>query len=150
MPLRILLVEDEALILMQLEELVEEAGHLVVGTATRCAEAIETAMRVRPDLALIDVHLCDGESGIEVAQALRSVQNLMVVFVTANPRRLGDDFAGAAGVIAKPFSRAVLARGLSYLEECVRSPPPLSRLPNGMQMAGRYLEALPTELLQVR
>ena len=134
-----MLVEDEGLILMQLEELVEEAGHIVVGTAMRRAEAIDTAFRVLPDIALVDIHLCDGDSGIEVAHALRAIDDLMVVFITANPLRLGADFAGAAGVIAKPFSRAVLARGLSFLEECVRRPPPVSVPPNGMQMSDRYM-----------
>ena len=134
-----MLVEDESLILMQLEDLVEEAGHLVVGTAMRRAEAIDTAFRVLPDLAFVDVSLCDGESGIDVAHALRAIDDLMVVFITANPLRLGTDFAGAAGVIVKPFSRAVLARGLSYLEKCVRHPPPADMPPSGMRMADRFM-----------
>lgn len=138
-PLRVMLVEDEALILMQLEEFVEEAGHLVVGTAMRRAEAIETAFRVLPDLAFVDVSLCDGDSGIDVAHALREIDGLVVVFVTANPLRLGADFAGAAGVIAKPFSRAVFAGGMSYLEECLRNPPPVSVPPNGIKMSDRFL-----------
>lgn len=137
-PLRVLIVEDEALISMELEELVEEAGHLVVGTAIRRAEAIDLAFRVLPDLALIDVSLCDGDSGIDVAQAIREIDSLIVVFITANPLRLGEDFAGAAGAIAKPFSRAVLMRGLSYLEECLRHPPPISTPPLGMRMSERF------------
>lgn len=138
-PMRILLVEDEALILMQLEALVEDAGHLVVGTAMRCDEAITLACTVRPDLAFVDVNLADGGSGLVVAEALRALNSMMVVFVTANPLRLGEDFAGAAGVIAKPFTRAVVASGISYLEECVRHPPPISVLPKGMQMAAQFL-----------
>ena len=137
-PLRVLLVEDEALILMQLEALIEEAGHLVVGTAMRCAEAIDLAFAVHPDIAFVDVSLGDGGSGLEVAQALRALNDLMIVFVTADPVRLGGDLAGAAGIISKPFSRAALARGMSYLEECVRRPPPISSLPRGMEMASRF------------
>lgn len=137
-PLRVLLVEDEALILMQLEMLVEDAGHLVVGTAMRCAEAIELAHSEEPDLALVDVNLCDGDSGIDVARALKAISGLMVIFVTANPLRLGDDFAGGAGVIGKPFSGALVSRGFTYLEECVRRPPPISLVPDGMRMAAHY------------
>ena len=138
-PLRVLLVEDEALILMQLEALVEDAGHVVVGTAMRCAEAIALAREVRPDLAFVDLNLCDGESGFVVAHALGELDGLMVVFVTANPLRVSEDFGGAAGVIAKPFTRAVVSHGIAYLEECVRRPPPVTPLPSGMRMAAPYL-----------
>ena len=138
-PMRVLIVEDEALILMQLEDLVEEAGHCVVGTAMQGAEAVALAQGVRPDLALVDVSLGDGHTGPAVARALTAMGGVTVVFVTANPLRLDDDFAGAAGIIAKPFSRAVMARGIAYLEECVRHPPPVSALPNGMHMAARYM-----------
>ena len=137
--MRVLLVEDEALILMELEALVEDAGHLVVGTAMRCDEAIELARTVRPDLALVDLRLADGGSGLVVAEALKAMPGVMIVFVTANASRLGDDFAGAAGVVVKPFTRAVLTDGLAYLEECVRRPPPTSALPSGMRMAPQFL-----------
>ena len=137
--MRILLVEDDALILMQLEALVVDSGHVVAGTAVRTAEALELAEDVRPDIALVDLRLGEGDSGVDVADALRDRGGVMVVFVTANPLRLGDDFAGAAGVIAKPFTRAVIAGGMLYLEECLRHPPPRSPLPPGMTMAARYL-----------
>jgi hypothetical protein len=41
--------------------------------------------------------------------------------------------------IAKPFTRSVISRGMAYLEECVRHPPPLSPLPQGMWMAEAFL-----------
>lgn len=138
-PMRVLLVEDEALILMQMEMLVEDAGHVVVGTAMRCDEAIALARDLRPDIAFVDLSLCDGGSGLDVAQALRTTTDVMVVFVTANPLRLGDDLAGAAGVIAKPFTRSMVAGGMPFLEECLRRPPPARPLPQGMRMASRFL-----------
>jgi two-component system, response regulator PdtaR len=137
-PLRVLLVEDEALILMQMEALVEDAGHVVVGTAMHAEEGVGLARELRPELAFVDLSLCDGGSGLDVARALREAADTMVVFVTANPLKLGADLAGAAGVIAKPFTRSVIAGGMVYLEECVRRPPPVSLLPQGMRMAERF------------
>ena len=137
-PMRVLLVEDEALILMQMEMLVEDAGHVVVGTAMRCDEAIALARDLRPDIAFVDLSLCDGDSGLDVAQALREAAGPMIVFVTANPLKLGDDLGGAAGVIVKPFTRSVMAGGMTYLEECLRCPPPIAPLPRGMWMEARY------------
>ena len=138
-PLRVLIVEDEAVILMQMEMLIQDAGHVVVGTAMRSEEATGLARELLPDIALVDLHLCDGDSGVVVAQKLHAMGGVMVVFVTANPRQLGDDFAGAAGVIVKPFTRAVVATGMPYLVECLRRPPPAIALPTGMRMAPEYL-----------
>ena len=137
-PMRILLVEDDALILMQMEALLEDAGHRVVGTAMRTAEALELARTVRADIAFVDLRLAEGDSGLDVARTLQGEHGIMVMFVTANPLNLGDDFAGAAGVIAKPFTRAVVASGMPYLEECLRRPPSRLPLPRGMYMAPRY------------
>ena len=55
--MRVLLVEDEALILMQMVALVEDAGHVVVGTAMRRSEAIDLAQVLRPDIALVDLSM---------------------------------------------------------------------------------------------
>lgn len=138
-PMRVMLVEDEALILMQMEALVQDAGHEVVGTAMRSDEAIDLAQALRPDIVFIDLALCDGGSGLDVARTIRDSAETMLIFVTANPLKLGGDLAGAAGIIAKPFTRSVVSRGMVYLEECVRHPPPVSTLPQGMWMAKTFL-----------
>ena len=71
-PLRILIVEDEALLLMQLEMMLEDEGHIVVGTAMSSDEAISVADKTHPDLAFVDIHLLDGPTGLSVAQHLRT------------------------------------------------------------------------------
>ena len=103
-PLRVLIAEDEALILMQLEFLVEDAGHVVLGSAATAAEAIGIAREVRPDLVFVDLQLRGGSSGIDIVRALRDDAAMILVFVTANAQHLPEGFEGAAGVIAKPFT----------------------------------------------
>ena len=134
-PLRILVVEDEALILMQIETTLEAVGHHVVGTAMTAAEAIAQIETCRPELVLIDLRLADGSSGLLVAQAIRDRDGIAAAFMTANVRQLPEEMAGATAVIAKPFSEAVLAESMAYLEACLRSPPPTGPLPTGMQLA---------------
>ncbi|WP_267427031.1 response regulator [Methylobacterium sp. GC_Met_2] len=56
-PMRVLLVEDEALVLMQMEALVQDAGHEVVGSAMRQDEAIHLAQALRPDIVFLDLVL---------------------------------------------------------------------------------------------
>ncbi|MCJ2006459.1 response regulator [Methylobacterium sp. HMF5984] len=138
-PLRILVVEDEALILMQIEMMLEEAGHRVVGTAMTAAEAIAQIEACRPELVLIDLRLADGSSGIEVAQAIRDRAGITAAFMTANARQLTEEMEGATAVISKPFSETVLEAALAYLETCVRRPPPTGPVPNGMRISPQCL-----------
>lgn len=87
-PLRILIAEDEALILMQLEFLIEDAGHQVVGTAATAEEAIRVARATRPDVVFVDLQLRGGSSGIDIVKALRDDGTMVLVFVTANAQHL--------------------------------------------------------------
>lgn len=139
-PLRVIVVEDETLILMQIEMLLEEAGHEVVGTAVTRDEAIALAVETRPDIAFVDLRLKDGSSGLEAARGMRDVAGLTVVFMTANARELPDDLDGAAAVIPKPFSESVFGAALPFLEECLRRPPPGSLPPQGVRLAPWYVE----------
>ncbi|WP_375408121.1 response regulator [uncultured Methylobacterium sp.] len=141
-PLRVLIVEDEAVLVMQLEMLVEDRGHVVVGTAYSASEAIALARATRPDLAFVDLQLQGRSSGIDVARAIRDMEGVTIVFVTANAAALADDFEGGAAVIAKPFSVALMRNSLPYIEQCVRQPPPKLDLPLGMRLAPAYLAHL--------
>ena len=123
-PLRVLIVEDEALLLMQLEMAVEDEGHDVVGTAMTSGEAIALAGMVEPDVAFVDLQLLDGPTGVDVARYLRGSKGTMVVFITANATRLPSDYEGAAGIVSKPFSQAGIIATIRYLAQCVRHPPP--------------------------
>ena len=137
-PLKVLIVEDEALLAMELEGLVEDAGHQVVGWATSSAQARNLIDAVEADLAFIDVHLTDGPTGIDVARYAAEQKRSMVVFLTANPKRLPDGFVGAVGVIAKPYTMNGLNAALRYLQEGVRRPPPLSTRPAGFTLSPDY------------
>lgn len=133
--LKVLIVEDEALLAMELEASIEDAGHEVVGWATNATEARALADAVTADVAFIDVHLTDGPTGVSVAEYLRERHAALVIFLTANPKRLPPNFAGAAGVIAKPYTTSGLNAALRYLEEGVRRPPPVSGQPVGFTLA---------------
>ncbi len=136
--LRVLIVEDEALLAMELEALVEDAGHSVAGWAISSEEALTMADELGADIALVDVHLIDGPTGIEVAQYIADKELSAVVFMTANPKRIPDSFVGAIGVIAKPYTLNGVTSALRYLQEGVRRPPPVSELPVGFTLSPAY------------
>lgn len=116
-PLRILVVEDEVLIALELECLLDDLGYVTVGIAGSSQEAISMGYETVPDVALVDIHLIDGPTGVAVARALSADPRTTVVFMTANAKRIPDDFAGAFGVIAKPYSERVVAGALRYVAE---------------------------------
>ena len=138
-PLNVLIVEDEVLLAVELQFLVREAGCRDVGLAMSRDEAVALARTLAPDLALVDVHLQDGPTGVEAARHIAEDCGAVVLFMTANVRRLPDDFAGACGVIGKPYSEHAVRMALGYLESCLRDgqapgPPPL-----GLQLAPEYI-----------
>lgn len=115
--LAVLIVEDEALLAMDIAATIEDCGHDVVGEAASLSD-VEAMQDIHPDLALIDLHLAHGSSGIDVARLVRTRwPDSFVVFVTANPRKIPDDFAGGHGVIPKPFSQDGLMAALRYIED---------------------------------
>jgi CheY-like chemotaxis protein len=136
-PLRVLIVEDEALPAMLLQGYLEDAGHQVVGWATTAEEALRMFGDTQPDLAFVDLHLADGVTGVTVAQAIRQ-SNRPVVFVTANSRMLPDDYAGAIGCIGKPYSMHGIQHALKYLEQGLRNPPPKCARPSSLSLAPIY------------
>jgi two-component system, response regulator PdtaR len=69
---RVLICEDEPLLATDLAAIVEEAGHAVCGVFHSAREALDSAMELNPDLAIIDLSLADGDTGGAVARTLQS------------------------------------------------------------------------------
>jgi CheY-like chemotaxis protein len=103
-PARVIIIEDEPLIAMDIARIVEEMGHLVCGTAADHAEAIRLANHARPDLVLADIQLKGGDSGIEAVQEILQNVTVPVVFVTGFPERLlTGERPEPAFLLTKPF-----------------------------------------------
>lgn len=140
-PLRVLIVEDEALLALQIELLLLEAGHEPVGHAMDREEALELARETHPDLALVDLHLRDGLSGPQVMRQLTREHGVAGLFLTANRRLIPEDFAGALGAIAKPFAESAFLQALAYVarhlaREPARRPPSSLVLAPGRRSGG--------------
>jgi AmiR/NasT family two-component response regulator len=133
-PLRVVIIEDEALLALQLEGQLIDAGHNVVGCAATFDEAVALIAAKNPDLAFVDIELADGPTGVLIAQELSRNSPTVVVFLTANSKRIPNDFAGAAGVIGKPYSQTGLSSAIKFVGMALRTgapPPP----PPGLMLA---------------
>src|SRR5689334_4883476 len=109
-PRRVVIAEDEALIRLDLKEMLEESGYDVVGEAGDGEEAVALAERLRPDLVVLDVKMpvLDGISAAEriTAQRLAAVLMLTAFSQRELVERARD--AGAMAYLVKPFQRADL------------------------------------------
>ena len=113
---RILIIEDEPIIAMNIEMIVRDLGHDVVAVATTHAEAVEDAQKHQPGLVLADIQLADNSSGIEAVQEILSDVKLPVIFITAFPERLlTGDRPEPAFLLTKPYQPATLRAAISQV-----------------------------------
>jgi CheY-like chemotaxis protein len=85
---RVLIIEDETLIAIDLSDIVAKLGHEVVATADTASKAVAAAAAHRPDLVLADIQLADGSSGIDAVNEILHRVSVPVIFITAFPDRL--------------------------------------------------------------
>jgi AmiR/NasT family two-component response regulator len=107
---RVLIAEDEALIRLDLKEMLTEAGYLVVGEAADGQQAIELATELKPDLVILDVKM-PGLDGISAAEQIVADATAPVIMLTAFSQRELVERAADAGAMAylvKPFDRSDL------------------------------------------
>ena len=108
---RVLVAEDEALIRMDLVEMLHELGYTVVGQAINGEAAVDLAVSLNPDVVLMDVAM-PIRDGLSAASEIVAARVAPVVMVTAFSERdtvANAAQAGALGFIVKPFNRSDLA-----------------------------------------
>jgi AmiR/NasT family two-component response regulator len=107
-PARVLIAEDEAIIRMDLREMLKEEGHDVVGEARDGVEAVELARKLRPDVVFMDIKM-PRMNGLEAAAVIGEERIAPVVMVTAFSQSEQIEEASRAQAMAyvvKPFSRS--------------------------------------------
>jgi len=108
LPPRVLVVEDERIVALDLRCALEDLGYAVVGTARSSDEALQAADERRPDLVLMDIRISGASDGIQTAGMLRARYQLPVVYLTANadPETLERALAtDPAGYLVKPYNQ---------------------------------------------
>ena len=116
---RIMIIEDEPLIAMDIEDMVTSLGHTVTGIARTHREAIELFKSVKPSMVLADIQLADGSSGIDAVNEILETADIPVIFITAFPERLlTGDRPEPAFLVTKPFNpdmvKALISQALFF------------------------------------
>jgi CheY-like chemotaxis protein len=111
---RVLIIEDEPIIAMDLETIVRDLGHDVTGVAVTRDEAVTEALNNRPGLVLADIQLADDSSGIDAVKDILAEFSVPVIFITAFPERLlTGERPEPTFLITKPFQRSTVKAAIS-------------------------------------
>jgi two-component system, response regulator PdtaR len=111
----ILVVEDEAIVLLGLRRMLQRFGYVVCGTAASADEAVQAADALRPDLVLMDIRLHGPRDGISAAHEIRERMDVPVIYVTAHadPATRARALATRpSGFVSKPFAPEALRRAI--------------------------------------
>ena len=113
---KILIVEDEPIVAEAVSQLLDYAGHQVVGVAKDEASALKQAAVGCPDLVLMDIRLAGTSDGIETARKIKAERSVNVVFMTAyhdSKTRARAAAAAPVGFVPNPFSCEELLKAVS-------------------------------------
>ena len=135
--MRVLVVEDDAIIALSAAGVLEEAGHEVVGPALGAEQALAIARRDKPDLALVDINLNGHAEGVELARVLRRELGVPSLFVSGQIAAAQSNRDAALGLLRKPYDPASLAGALPAAEAVLqgRTPPP-PPVPRALELFG--------------
>ena len=132
----ILLVEDDALIAMTLEAALADQGYTVRGPASTAERALQLCELSRPDLALVDINLRDGNGrGIDLARELLSRWGVPSLFVSGQQAQAQQNKDAALGYISKPYTMQTVIDSIEVAMAIAtgrRFPPP--KIPHGLEV----------------
>ena len=140
MTIRVVIAEDEAIIRLDLREILEEEGYDVIGETGRGDQAVDLVRELKPDLAILDVKM-PGMDGIEVARAITAERICGVLMLTAFSQREVIEQARDAGALAyilKPFQKSDL---IPAIEVAIGRFRELQNLSGAVDTLGEQLEA---------
>ncbi len=113
-PKILLIVEDQVLLAMGLKDELEDDGYRVLELAVRHQEALGFAREVKPDLALVNIDLAEGDDGVALARDLKAL-GVPVLFISGQSDRARLAKAVGIASLSKPYSPSEMVEAVGYL-----------------------------------
>jgi DNA-binding response OmpR family regulator len=110
-PTKVLIVEDEALVALDICDFLSEAGYEVVGLVASEQDAVRKARDLRPDLIIMDLKLKGGGDGFRAGRRIKTSQNIPILYITAYKNTKTVDRVNeqsSSHILFKPFARGPL------------------------------------------
>jgi DNA-binding response OmpR family regulator len=135
--LKVLIAEDDLMIADMAEEILVEGGFEVCGIARTVTEGVALGRLHKPDLAVIDMRLADGELGTEIAAQLSAFGRLGVLYATGNASHVMQNASEGDAYIVKPYNSIDLVRALEIVAEIVATGSASPPFPRGFELLPR-------------
>lgn len=137
--MKVLVVEDDAFIAMELAAALSDAGHVVRGPTSTATRALEIVALSMPDIALIDINLRDGKGrGIVLARELRDRWSLPSIFVSGQRADAIANQDAAYGFIGKPFDSKTVVEAIRVMRRIKAGHAVcFAKLPSGFELFPR-------------
>jgi DNA-binding response OmpR family regulator len=129
---KVLIAEDDLMIADLIEDILVEHGYEVCGIARTVGEAVALGRHHKPDLAVIDLRLADGDLGVEIPAQLGALGKLGVLYATGNISQVAMTDGDAC--LAKPYRSSDLLRGLEIVSDIVATGIASPPFPHGFQV----------------
>lgn len=110
----LLIVEDQLLLALALKDELERHGYRVLELAARSQKAMNLALTVKPDLALVNIELAQGDDGVALAAELKTM-GVPVLFISGQSERAASAKAVGVGSLPKPYDPSELVAAVDYL-----------------------------------
>jgi DNA-binding response OmpR family regulator len=131
--MRILVVEDEWLISAMVAEALQAAGHVVVGPVTSVEAGQWLARQHYVDLALLDIDLGQGGSGVDLARSLHQRHGIPSLFASGSGHRARQASDVALGLLSKPYDARGVVMAVEAMGAILSGGTP-ARLPHGLEV----------------
>jgi DNA-binding response OmpR family regulator len=133
----VLIVEDDALIGMDLRDELMAAGYHVAGPAAEVEEALSLAEDLRPEVAVVDIDLHGGNEGLELARQLRRKFGVATVFVSGERAAALANTDAAFGYLPKPYAPRDVIAAIEVVSELGHGRrPPAPSIPKSLELFG--------------
>ena len=136
---KLIIAEDNPFVAAMLREAVaEDPGYEICGIAASTSQLLSLGERHKPNLAIIDVRLADGSSGINAAVELSKCVRVGILFATAHPDQVTDPPAPVGeACLTKPFTGPELVEALKIVEQLVTTGQPPALVPRKVNLIRR-------------
>ncbi|OYY72013.1 MAG: hypothetical protein B7Y47_04825 [Sphingomonas sp. 28-63-12] len=110
----LMIVEDDALVAMDLNDALEDAGYKMLDLTDRQEAALNVAKAEKPHLALVNISLAGNDDGIELSEHLKAM-GIPVLLISGQASRASSAKSVAIGSMPKPYSSAAMVAAVAYL-----------------------------------
>jgi CheY-like chemotaxis protein len=131
---KVLIVEDDLMMADMVEMLLVDSGYEVCGIARNVAEAVALARSHKPDLAVIDVRLADGDLGTAIPAQLDVLGRPGILYATGNSSSVMLTAAEGHACLTKPYRSPDLLRSLQIVAELIAKGTATPPFPRGFQI----------------